>query len=177
MPSWWSNREMYSSIGANNCSNSVHDCCTFLLASVSSPTKCRNLVTGWPDYIGITDTSSYGARGIIIGENKAVLPTVLCLQWPACITHSVVSDSNLRLKNGWVVGTLDCHGRRVPSVTILTHCTIQQQLPHSPLGPAAGGAALAHCNAIDPSACTTITACTGVTINATTHCWHQQCHD
>jgi hypothetical protein len=74
--------------------NSVVDCRTFLRESVSTPTKCKNLVPGWPDYIGITDASGYGAGGCVIGENKAVPPTVFRFQWPTDITNDIVSDKN-----------------------------------------------------------------------------------
>ena len=74
--------------------NSVVDCRTFLRESVSTPTKCKNLVPGWPDYVGITDASGYGVGGCVIGENKAVPPTVFRFQWPADITNDIVSVSN-----------------------------------------------------------------------------------
>ena len=72
----------------------VLDCRTFLRESIGSPTKCRNLVSAWPDYVGITDASAHGAGGIIIGESMAVPPTVFRLQWPAAISTAVVSTSN-----------------------------------------------------------------------------------
>jgi hypothetical protein len=74
--------------------NAVVNCRTFLQASVSSPMKCHNLTTGYPDYISIMDASSYGIGGIIIGKNKAVPPNVVRLQWPDCITANVMSDAN-----------------------------------------------------------------------------------
>ncbi len=69
-------------------------CRTFLRESVSNPTKCASLVTAWPDYVGITDASSFGAGGIIIGENKATPLTVFRVQRPADITASIITDSN-----------------------------------------------------------------------------------
>ena len=77
-----------------NLYNAVSDCRTFLHESISTPTKCRNLVTGWPDYVGITDASGQGLGGVIIGENKAIPPVVFRLQWPEDISKSIVSDSN-----------------------------------------------------------------------------------
>jgi hypothetical protein len=77
-----------------NLYNAVRDCRTFLRDTISTPTKCRNLVTGWPDYVGITDASGHGLGGVIIGENKEVPPVVFRLQWPADITASIVSDTN-----------------------------------------------------------------------------------
>ena len=72
----------------------VADCRTFLRETVSSPTKCRNLVTGWPDFVGITDASGHGLGGVIIGEHRAVAPIVFRLQWPRDISDSIVSDNN-----------------------------------------------------------------------------------
>ena len=63
-----------------NLYNAVCDCRTFLVETISTPTKCRNLVTGWPDYVGITDASGHGLGGVIIGEKKAVPPIVFRLQ-------------------------------------------------------------------------------------------------
>ena len=74
--------------------NSVVDCRTFLRESVSTPTKCKNLIPGWPDYVGITDASGYGVGGCVIGENKAVPPTVFRFQWPEDITNDIVSETN-----------------------------------------------------------------------------------
>ena len=70
------------------------ECRTFLRESVSTPTQCSSLITAWPDYVGVTDASSFGAGGIIIGENKATPLTVFRVQWPDDITAAVVSDSN-----------------------------------------------------------------------------------
>ena len=77
-----------------NLYNAVCDCRTFLVETISTPTKCRNLVTGWPDYVGITDASGHGLGGVIIGENKAVPPIVFRLKWPDDISNSIVSDHN-----------------------------------------------------------------------------------
>jgi hypothetical protein len=72
----------------------VKDCRTFLHDTIGSPTKCRNLVTGWPDYVGITDASGHGLGGVIVGENKEVPPTVFRLQWPSDISSNIISDDN-----------------------------------------------------------------------------------
>ena len=77
-----------------NLRNAVADCRTFLRETVSSPTKCRNLVTGWPDFIGITDASGHGLGGVIIGEQRKVPPIVFRLQWPQDISDNIVSDAN-----------------------------------------------------------------------------------
>ena len=72
----------------------LSECRTFLRESISTPTKCISLVSAWPDYVGITDASSFGAGGIILGENKATPLTVFRVQWPQDITDAVVSATN-----------------------------------------------------------------------------------
>jgi hypothetical protein len=74
--------------------NALKECRTFLHESISTPTKCNMLLTAWPDYVGIKDASKQGVGGIIIGENKAVPPTVFRLQWPDDIKQNVVSKAN-----------------------------------------------------------------------------------
>ncbi len=54
----------------------VMGCRTLLRESSDSPTRCRKLVGGWPDYIGVCDTSSHGVGGVVFGKNKACVPTV-----------------------------------------------------------------------------------------------------
>jgi hypothetical protein len=58
----------------------LRDIRTILHASVESPTMCRDLVAGWPDYVGIVDASSHGVGGIVIGELSGIPPTVFCLE-------------------------------------------------------------------------------------------------
>ena len=61
---------------------------------ISSPTKCSSLIRAWPDFVGIKDASKQGVGGIIIGENKAVPPTVFRLQWPEDIRNDIISTTN-----------------------------------------------------------------------------------
>ena len=77
-----------------NLLNAVKDCRTFLRETIASPTRCKNLVVGWPDFIGITDASGHGLGGVIVGERKGVPPTVFRLQWPEDITRNIISDDN-----------------------------------------------------------------------------------
>ena len=60
----------------------LQECCIFLCESVASPTPYRSLVMGWPAIVGVTDASSQGARGIVIGETAAIPPTVFRFPWP-----------------------------------------------------------------------------------------------
>jgi len=72
----------------------ISNCRTILRESTSCPTRCRELVAGWPDFIGVVDASSHGIDGVIIGKLSECLPTVFRLQWPPDITANVISEAN-----------------------------------------------------------------------------------
>jgi hypothetical protein len=72
----------------------ISNCRTILRESTSRPTRCRELVAGWPDFIGVVDASSHGVGGVIIGKLSECLPTVFRLQWPPDITANVKSEAN-----------------------------------------------------------------------------------
>ena len=74
--------------------SAMSDCRTLLRESTTRPTRCRELVAGWPDYVGVVDASSHGVGGVIIGELSECPPTVFRLQWPPDITANVISDAN-----------------------------------------------------------------------------------
>jgi hypothetical protein len=72
----------------------LKDIRTILRASIKSPTQCRDLVVGWPDYVGIVDASSHDVGGIVIGEHSGIPPTVFCLEWLKDIAANSVSSFN-----------------------------------------------------------------------------------
>jgi hypothetical protein len=74
----------------------ITDIRTILRERISQPTLCRDLMAGWPDYIGIVDASSYGVGGVVLGELSGIPPTVFRLQWPQDITDNLVSIHNPR---------------------------------------------------------------------------------
>ena len=53
-----------------------------LTEATAAPTKCTELVTGWPDYIGIVDASTEAVGCILVGENESIEPIVCRLEWP-----------------------------------------------------------------------------------------------
>jgi hypothetical protein len=57
---------------------------------------CRDLVLGWPNYIGIVDASSHGVGGVVLGELSGIPPTVFRFQWPQDITDNLVLFTNPR---------------------------------------------------------------------------------
>ena len=72
----------------------ITDIRTILKESIAAPTKCRELVDGWPHYIGYTDASGVGFGGIIFGETLELPPTVFRGQWPADVRDEIVSVAN-----------------------------------------------------------------------------------
>ena len=82
--------------------NSLHaaisNCQTILWESMSPPTRCHELVAGWPDFIGVVNASSHGVGGVIIGKLSECLPTVFRLQWPPDITADVNSEANPKVR-------------------------------------------------------------------------------
>ncbi len=58
------------------------------------PTKCRKLICGWPDYVGIVDASRHGVKGIIFGETSACTPTVFHWEWPKDIKNNIKTSQN-----------------------------------------------------------------------------------
>jgi hypothetical protein len=67
----------------------VKDMTTLLREATKNPTKCKELVMGHPDYVGVKDASIHGVGGIIVGENKECIPTVFRMEWPNWIKEEV----------------------------------------------------------------------------------------
>ncbi len=74
--------------------SAISNCQTILRESTWQPTCCRELVAGWPDFVGVVDASSHGVSGVIIGELSERPPMVFWLQWPPDNTANVVLDKN-----------------------------------------------------------------------------------
>ena len=72
----------------------VEDCREMLRISTLAPTKCRELVAGWPDYVGVKDASGHGIGGVMFGENKSCIPTVFRFEWPDDIKADIITDDN-----------------------------------------------------------------------------------
>ena len=72
----------------------LEGCRTLLRESTKDPTRCRELVSGWPDYIGIVDASGEGVGGVVFGELSKCTPVVFRWEWPADIKKNIVSLSN-----------------------------------------------------------------------------------
>ena len=58
------------------------------------PTKCKQLVTGNPHFIGIMDASKEGTGGVVVGKGEVCVPTVFRLKWPKDIQEMVCIQEN-----------------------------------------------------------------------------------
>ena len=74
----------------------IIDTRTLLRESTSAPTRCRELVVGWPDYIGVVDASGQGVGGVVFGENMGCPPTVFRLEWPDDIKADLQTWTNMK---------------------------------------------------------------------------------
>ena len=72
----------------------IKACRTLLREAFKEPTRCRELTSGWPDFVGIVDASSHGVGGVVFGEGSKCIPTVFRWQWPEDITNDVKSLTN-----------------------------------------------------------------------------------
>lgn len=73
----------------------ISDICTLLKESIAALTLCKEITSGWPDYIGRTHASSLGFEGIIIGEHKTFLPAVFWGEWPPETWKNLQTIQNL----------------------------------------------------------------------------------
>ncbi|KAL7549582.1 hypothetical protein ACHAWF_012848 [Thalassiosira exigua] len=74
----------------------IRDAHTLLQESMAFPTHCKQLVQGWPDYVGVKDASGHGVGGVVvvIGEGAACVPTVFGMTWPEDIKADIVTLDN-----------------------------------------------------------------------------------
>jgi hypothetical protein len=102
----------------------MRDCRTLLREATVRPTPCEELVTGWPQYVGVKDASKHGVGGIIIGEANECTPTVFRAEWPDDIKQSLVSTSN---PNGTITNSdLELAGLLLLWLTMEEVCHFEQ---------------------------------------------------
>jgi hypothetical protein len=71
----------------------LKDCRTLLREATKDPTRCKELVMGEPDFIGVKDASIYGVGGVIFGENQQCVPTVFRMEWPQWVREEVLKTN------------------------------------------------------------------------------------
>ena len=72
----------------------IKDMKTLLRESTCRPTKCKELISGWTDYIVVKDVSGHGVGVVVSGENLPCTPTVFRMQWPEWVKIEITSSSN-----------------------------------------------------------------------------------
>ena len=72
----------------------IEGCRTLLRESTKEPTRCKQLVAGWPDYIGFVDASGHGTGGVVIGELSPCVPTIFWWQWPPDVAKDIKTTEN-----------------------------------------------------------------------------------
>ena len=126
--SYWAKSPPYIYLNRNKpLLAAIKDCWHLLKLSTEFPTPCKELVTGWPHYIGVKDASSHGVGGIIIGEDKACIPTVFRLAWPDDIKElyraKKITNSDLEMAGLlllWLVIEEVCPDLRKPYVALFS---------------------------------------------------------
>ena len=72
----------------------IKDMKKLLRESNLSPTNFKELISDWPDYIGVKYASGHGIGSVVFGENLPCTPTVFCTQWPEWVKIETISSSN-----------------------------------------------------------------------------------
>jgi hypothetical protein len=78
----------------NNILTVLEGCQTLLRKTTLELTKCRKLICGWPDYVGIVNASGHGVRGVIFGETLVCTPTVFRWEWSKDIKNNINTLQN-----------------------------------------------------------------------------------
>ncbi len=115
-----------------NILTALEGCRTLLRESTNKPTRCQELVAGWPDYISIVDASGHGVGGVIFGELSACTPVVFRWEWLEDIKQDIILLTNPtgRLTNSdlemaglvilWLVIEGVCHNLHEKRVTLFS---------------------------------------------------------
>jgi hypothetical protein len=72
----------------------LKDLNTILKMVANRPTKCAQLIPGWPHFVGYCDASKWGAGGVWLSGKDGLHPVVWRVPWPADITNRLISPAN-----------------------------------------------------------------------------------
>ena len=82
------------------------------------PTKCSQLIPGWPDFMGFCDACKHGAGGVWLSGKDDLDPVLWRVQWPDDISARLKSGSNPQ--GDLTVNDLEMAG-------LLLHCLVLEQ--------------------------------------------------
>ena len=74
--------------------NALKDLTVILKMVANRPTKCAQLVPGWPHFVGYCDACKWGAGGVWLSGKDDLHPTVWRVKWPDDITARLISTTN-----------------------------------------------------------------------------------
>ena len=72
----------------------IKDMKTLLHKSTLRPTKSKELISGWTNYIRVKDASGHSVGSVVFGENLPYTPTVFRMKWPEWVKIEITSSSN-----------------------------------------------------------------------------------
>jgi hypothetical protein len=72
----------------------IEGCQTLPRESTKEPTRCKQLISGWPDYIGFVDASGHSVGGVVFGEFPSRIPTVFWWKWPPDVANNIKTFEN-----------------------------------------------------------------------------------
>ena len=72
----------------------LQDLLTIMKMVANRPTRCSQLVPGWPHFVGFCDACKWGAGGIWLSGKQGLHPLVWRVQFPPDITARFKSSSN-----------------------------------------------------------------------------------
>ncbi len=72
----------------------IEGCRTLLCESTKEPTRCKQLISGWPDYICFVDALGHGTGIVVFGELSPCIPTVFRWKWPPDVAQDIKTAEN-----------------------------------------------------------------------------------
>jgi len=72
----------------------LKDLRTILKMVANRPTKCAQLIPGWPHFVGYCDACKWGAGGVWLSGKDNLHPVLWRVKWPPDITAQLISPNN-----------------------------------------------------------------------------------
>lgn len=78
--------------------HALKDLRTLMKLVANRPTKCTQLIPGWPHFVGFCDACKYGAGGVWLSGRTEIHPVVWRVAWPQDITN-LYEDGKLSIND------------------------------------------------------------------------------
>ena len=89
----------------SNAHHALADLRTLLKLVANRPTRCTQLIPGWPHFVGFCDACKHGAGGVWLSGQIDIHPVVWRIPWPSDIT-SRYDDGRLSINDLEMAGLL-----------------------------------------------------------------------